>query len=84
MRCAGSSTACSGPDEDISLFEYVKRNNRETGPALVGIELGSADGLPSLLRRMAESPLEIEKLDPGFTDLPVPDLIRSSSVRWTA
>ena len=53
-----------GPDEDIALFEYVKRNNRETGPALVGIELGSADGLPSLLRRMAESPLEIEKLDP--------------------
>ena len=54
-----------GPDEDIALFEYVKRNNRETGPALVGIELGTADGLPSLLRRMAESPLEIEKLDPG-------------------
>jgi threonine dehydratase len=28
-----------GPDDDITLFEYVKRNNRETGPALVGIEL---------------------------------------------
>ncbi|MEO5832731.1 MAG: threonine ammonia-lyase IlvA [Nakamurella sp.] len=54
-----------GPDDDISLFEYVKRNNRETGPALVGIELGSADGLPSLLRRMDDSPLEIEKLDPN-------------------
>jgi len=23
-----------GPDDDITLFEYVKRNNRETGPAL--------------------------------------------------
>ncbi len=53
-----------GPDDDISLFEYVKRNNRETGPALVGIELGSADGLPALLRRMESSPLDIEKLDP--------------------
>jgi threonine dehydratase len=53
-----------GPDDDVALFEYVKRNNRETGPALVGIELGSADGLPSLLRRMDASPLEIEKLDP--------------------
>jgi threonine dehydratase len=21
-----------GPDDDITLFEYVKRNNRETGP----------------------------------------------------
>ena len=36
-----------GPDDDITLFEYVKRNNRETGPALVGIELGSADDLPA-------------------------------------
>jgi threonine dehydratase len=54
-----------GPDDDISLFEYVKRNNRETGPALVGIELSYADGLPALLRRMAASPLEIEKLDPN-------------------
>ena len=33
-----------GPDDDITLFEYVKRNNRETGEALVGIELGSAAG----------------------------------------
>ena len=53
-----------GPDDDISLFEYVKRNNRETGPALVGIELGTADGLSALLRRMDHSPLEIERLDP--------------------
>ena len=30
-----------GPHDDITLFEYVKRNNRETGEALVGIELGS-------------------------------------------
>ncbi len=53
-----------GPDDDISLFEYVKRNNRETGPALVGIEIGSADGLPSLLKRMTAARLDIEKLDP--------------------
>ena len=53
-----------GPDDDITLFEYVKRSNRETGPALVGIEIGSADGLPALLRRMTAGPLEIEQLDP--------------------
>ena len=29
-----------GPNDDITLFEYVKRNNRETGEALVGVELG--------------------------------------------
>lgn len=31
-----------GVNDDITLFEYVKRNNRETGEALVGIELSSA------------------------------------------
>jgi threonine dehydratase len=54
-----------GPDDDITLFEYVKRNNRETGPALVGIELGSADGLQPLLARMKASPMRIERISPG-------------------
>lgn len=54
-----------GPDDDITLFEYVKRNNRETGAALVGIELGSADGLSDLLDRMRASRIEVEQLEPG-------------------
>ena len=41
-----------GPDDDITLFEYVKRSNRETGPALVGIELARPEDLPALLERM--------------------------------
>jgi threonine dehydratase len=53
-----------GPDDDITLFEYVKRNNRETGPALVGIELADAADLPGLLRRMAAAPSTIEHLPP--------------------
>lgn len=53
-----------GPDDDITLFEYVKRNNRETGPALVGIEIGERKDLPGLLTRMADSPLRIETVDP--------------------
>jgi threonine dehydratase len=53
-----------GPDDDITLFEYVKRNNRETGPALVGIELGSADDLPDLLARMAAAPPAISPVPP--------------------
>jgi threonine dehydratase len=56
-----------GPDDDITLFEYVKRNNRETGPALVGIELGSPDGLEPLLARMKASPMRIEQVSPGST-----------------
>jgi len=27
-----------GPDDDITRFEFIKKNNREAGPALVGIE----------------------------------------------
>ncbi|MBT0565240.1 threonine ammonia-lyase IlvA [Williamsia sp. CHRR-6] len=54
-----------GPDDDITLFEYVKRNNREVGAALVGIELASAAGLPTLLERMKQSRLTTERLEPG-------------------
>lgn len=54
-----------GPEDDITLFEYVKRNNRETGPALVGIELGAADGLSGLLERMASGPMDVERIEPG-------------------
>ncbi|MFP5019963.1 threonine ammonia-lyase IlvA [Pseudonocardia phyllosphaerae] len=53
-----------GPDDDITLFEYTKRSNRETGPALVGIELGAPDDLPALLKRMEEAPPHIEQIPP--------------------
>jgi threonine dehydratase len=54
-----------GPNDDITLFEYVKRNNRETGEALVGIELGSAADLDGLLERMQATEMQVEKLDPN-------------------
>ncbi|MFI9847480.1 threonine ammonia-lyase IlvA [Nonomuraea sp. NPDC051941] len=54
-----------GEGEDIIVFEYVKKNNRETGPALVGIELERAGDLDSLLSRMKASPLTVERIPPG-------------------
>ena len=54
-----------GPDDDITRFEYVKRNNRETGPALVGVELAAREDLDGLLKRFAHSPLRAEQLVPG-------------------
>lgn len=54
-----------GPNDDITLFEYVKRNNRETGEALVGIELGSAADFEGLLERMKASDIHVEALEPG-------------------
>ncbi len=54
-----------GPGDDITLFEYVKKNNREIGPALVGIELAATADLEPLLARMDSSGLHIEKLSAG-------------------
>jgi threonine dehydratase len=54
-----------GAEDDITLFEYVKKSNRETGPALVGIELAREGDLAGLLARMEASPLHIEQVPPG-------------------
>jgi len=54
-----------GEGDDIVLFEYTKKNNRETGPALVGIEIDDPANLPGLLDRMEASRLHIEKLEPN-------------------
>ncbi|WP_090850826.1 threonine ammonia-lyase IlvA [Nocardioides lianchengensis] len=53
-----------GPDDDIVLFEYVKRSNRETGPALVGVELQDRADYRPLLDRMDASPLRVEPVSP--------------------
>lgn len=58
-------TEILGPDDDIVLFEYLKKNNRETGAALVGLELSRASDLGPLLERMAASPMECRQLMPG-------------------
>lgn len=58
--------------EDIVVFDYIKKSNRETGPALIGIDLDTPAGLPALLARMAASNLVIEKVpydSPMFTFL---------------
>lgn len=54
-----------GPGDDITLFEYVKKSNREIGPALVGIELASREDIEPLLARMAESHVHMERIPPG-------------------
>ena len=41
-----------GPTDDITYFEYTKKNNRENGSAVVGLELKSADDLEPLITKM--------------------------------
>jgi threonine dehydratase len=43
-----------GPNDDITHFEYTKKNNRERGPALIGIEVNTKEDYESLLGRMNE------------------------------
>ena len=50
--------------EDIIHFEYTKKNNRDTGPALVGIELAQASQIDGLRKRMQESPLAVQEIAP--------------------
>ncbi|WP_026460979.1 threonine ammonia-lyase IlvA [Schaalia suimastitidis] len=51
-----------GPHDDIVHFEYTKKNNRDSGPALVGIDLSCKDDIHPLRRRMEASPLHVEEL----------------------
>lgn len=41
-----------GPSDDITRFEYMQRNNKEAGPALVGIELKNKDDYKRLISQM--------------------------------
>ena len=41
-----------GPNDDITRFEYIQKHNKETGPALVGIELGSREDYQALVRNL--------------------------------
>lgn len=43
-----------GPHDDITRFEYTKKNNKENGPALVGIEMKSQEDYEPLIARMKQ------------------------------
>ena len=53
-----------GPNDDITYFEYMKRSNRDLGPALVGVELGNRHDLAKLRERIAQSNIQVEIIDP--------------------
>ncbi len=45
-------TEILGPTDDITHFEYTKKNSRETGSAVVGIELKKSEDLEDLVKKM--------------------------------
>ncbi|HRI79288.1 MAG TPA: threonine ammonia-lyase IlvA [Cyclobacteriaceae bacterium] len=41
-----------GPNDDIVRFEFIQKHNKETGPALIGIEVKSKEDFDALIQRM--------------------------------
>jgi threonine dehydratase len=56
-----------GPHDDITRFEFIKKTNKESGPALVGIELKESSDYPLLVQRMAEFKFEMIELNKDQT-----------------
>lgn len=54
-----------GPHDDIIHFEYIKRVERETRPALVDIELPHRDELGQLIEFLKASPLSYTSVTAG-------------------
>ena len=53
-----------GAGDDITRFEYIKRTNKQKGPALVGIELSKKEDLKPLLKRMDEYEIHYKYITP--------------------
>ncbi|GGG11775.1 L-threonine dehydratase biosynthetic IlvA [Lysinibacillus alkalisoli] len=56
-----------GPNDDITTFEYTKKNNKESGPALVGIEVGHRDDYAGLLQRMEKFGFSYKEVNKDIT-----------------
>ncbi|MEO3945145.1 threonine ammonia-lyase IlvA [Gorillibacterium sp. CAU 1737] len=52
-----------GPTDDIVLFEYTKKNNKDNGPALVGVELKNREDYEPLLGRMNKKGYPFKELN---------------------
>ena len=58
-----------GPNDDITRFEYIQKHNKESGPALVGIELTAKEDYNTLLGKLGEYNVnytELKKDDNAF------------------
>ncbi|MBS1951843.1 MAG: Threonine dehydratase biosynthetic [Cytophagales bacterium] len=52
-----------GPTDDIVRFEFIQKNNKETGPALIGIEVKSKDDYGLLTARMNKYKLNYTEIN---------------------
>jgi threonine dehydratase len=52
-----------GPNDDITRFEYMQKHNKETGPALVGIELKERRDYDALIANMTRYQINYTELN---------------------
>lgn len=56
-----------GPNDDITRFEYMQKTNKESGPALVGIELQSKNDYDDLTAKMKQYNIDYTELNKDDT-----------------
>lgn len=56
-----------GPTDDITRFEYMQKTNKETGPALVGIELQQKSDYEALLSKMRAGHIDFSEINKDDT-----------------
>jgi len=52
-----------GPTDDITHFEYTKKNSKNSGPALVGIQVQKPKDYQALLKRMKKQQIEFQTMN---------------------
>lgn len=52
-----------GSNDNITYFQYSKKNHRELGPAVIGIELTDKSGLEKLKKRMQQRNIDFEYIN---------------------
>jgi len=52
-----------GTSDDITRFEYMQKTNKETGPALVGVELSCKGDYEALLQRMHQYQIDFSEIN---------------------
>ena len=54
-----------GSNDDITRFEYLKRNNRNLGAVLLGIELQNKEDINNIVNKMDEFNFKYTKINPN-------------------
>ena len=52
-----------GPTDDLVYIQYIKKTNKESGPALIGIEVAAKENLEDLIHRMQAHNIKFEYIN---------------------